>query len=405
MPREPLPKQAMILCGGSGMRLGSLTAATPKPLLAVGGRPFLDVLLLELGRHGITDVMLLAAFEAEQIEQYIADNPLAHRFGMRLRVSVEPERAGTGGALHHARDVADREFLLLNGDSWFDINLLGITGAESTPAVDVVMTVREIEDASRYGVVGMDGDRVTEFLERPRAPGPGLVNAGIYRVRDSIFASLQPKCSFERDVLPSLARSGRVAGVRRSGYFIDIGVPETFARAQIEIPAKQRRKAVFFDRDGVLNHDLGHVGSVDRFQWIDGAREAVRALNDAGYFVFVVTNQAGVARGLYTEHDVATLHEHVDQELASAGAHIDGMRYCPYHADAKFEHYRQASDWRKPAPGMLLDLMSKWDVDREQSHMIGDQPTDIEAGRAAGVTAHCFLGGNLLTFVRGLGLV
>ena len=412
MPRDGVPsqlmlRQAMILCGGSGTRLGSLTAATPKPLLTVGGRPFLDVLLHELGRHGITDVVLLAAFEAEQVDQYITDNPVARRFGIRLRVSVEPERAGTGGAVFHARDMGDKQFLLLNGDSWFDINLLGIATAGHAPeqAADVVMTIREIEDASRYGVVEMDGGRVTDFFERPRGPGPGLVNAGIYRVRDSIFASLQPKCSFERDVLPSLARSGRVAGVRRSGYFIDIGMPETFARAQVEIPAQQRRKAVFLDRDGVLNQDLGYVGSVDRFQWTDDACEAVRALNDAGYFVFIVTNQAGVARGLYTEHDVATLHAHIDQELAAAGAHLDAKRYCPYHADAKLKHYRQASDWRKPAPGMLLDLMSEWDVDRDQSHMIGDQPTDIEAGRASGVAAHRFPGGNLLSFVRGLGLV
>lgn len=398
-------KQAMILCGGSGTRLGSLTASTPKPLLAVGGAPFLDVLLQELGRHGIKDVVLLAAFEAEQVQGYIQDNAIARRFGMTLRLSIEPERAGTGGAVFHAAEFAEPEFLLLNGDSWFDINLLGFGETTASAGVGVVMSVREIEDATRYGVVEMQGDKVVDFLERPRAPGPGLVNAGVYRVRKSIFSSLEPKCSFERDILPKLARDGRVAGVAQRGYFIDIGVPQSYASAQIEIPARQCRPAVFLDRDGVLNRDHGYVGTVERFEWIDGAREAVRALNDRGYLVFIVTNQAGVARGHYTENDVAVLHAHMRRDLSAAGAHIDDIRYCPYHVDANVDRYRQASDWRKPEPGMLLDLIAAWNVEVAASHLIGDQPTDIEAGRAAGVAAHRFAGGNLADFVRGLGLI
>ena len=398
-------KQAMILCGGSGTRLGSLTASTPKPLLPVGGAPFLDVLLLELGRHGFTDVVLLAAFEADQVRDYIRDNAVARRFGMTLRLSIEPERAGTGGAVHHAMAFAHPEFLLLNGDSWFDINLLGFGETAEFGDADVIMSVREIEDAARYGLVEMHGCKVHDFLERPRQPGPGLVNAGVYRVRKSIFSALEPKCSFERDVLPKLARQGRVAGVARAGYFIDIGVPESYAGAQIEIPDRQRRPAVFFDRDGVINRDHGYVGSIERFEWIDGSRETVRALNDRGFLVFIVTNQAGVARGHYTEADVAILHAHLRTGLADIGAHIDDIRYCPYHVDATIAHYRLDSDWRKPKPGMLLDLTSTWNVDAGSSHMIGDQPSDVAAGRAAGVTAHHFSGGNLQEFVRGLGLI
>ena len=395
----------MILVGGSGTRLGALTAATPKPLLEVGGRPFLDVLLAELGRHGIEEVVLLASFEAAKVEAYSRDNPVARRFGMRLVLSVEPERAGTGGAVHHARSLAESEFLLLNGDSWFDINLLSLGTVPDAAGADVVMAVREIEDAARYGVVEMADGRVSGFLERPRAPGPGLVNAGVYLLRSAVFEALEPKCSFERDTLPRLTRAGRIAGARLSGYFIDIGVAETFSRAQTEIPRQQRRRAVFLDRDGVLNHDHGHVGTVARFEWIDGARAAVRALNDAGYLVFIVTNQAGVAHGFYTEADIDVLHRHLRRELAAVGAHIDDVRYCPYHTSAKVERYRMESDWRKPAPGMLLDLIRQWSLDPAACHLIGDRPTDLAAGKAAGVAAHHFTGGNLLAFVRGLGLV
>ncbi|MEZ5851761.1 MAG: HAD-IIIA family hydrolase [Hyphomicrobiaceae bacterium] len=394
----------MILCGGLGTRLGPRTAAMPKPLLEVGGAPFLDVLMAELGRHGFEEVVLLAAFEADKVRAYAEASVVARRFGMRVHVAVEPDRAGTGGALYHARDIAASEFLLLNGDSWLDTNLLGLTDDAFSRSAVVAMAAREIEDASRYGVLELDGSVVGAFLERPRQPGPGLVNAGIYRVRDEIFAHLTPNCSFERDVLPALAAAGKVAATPRSGFFIDIGIEETFTAAQVDVPARLTRPAVFLDRDGVVNEDAGHVGSIDRFVWIEGAREAIRALNDRGYLVFLVTNQAGVARGLYGEEDVRVLHAHVQAELREAGAHIDDIRYCPFHVDAAVPAYRKDSDWRKPRPGMLRDLMAHWRVNREASCLIGDQPTDIAAAEAAGVRGHRFAGGNLHAFVADLGL-
>jgi D,D-heptose 1,7-bisphosphate phosphatase len=392
---QPL-RQAVILVGGLGTRLGELTKSTPKPLLPVAGRPFLDYVLFDLARQGINSVLLAARFQAPQIDRYIADSEAIKRFGLDVSVSVEPKPAGTGGALFHLREQLDERFLVLNGDSVIDVNVLAL--AQAAPDALGTLTVYPVPDASRYGTIEVNDGRLAVFNSRPNAAGPGLVNGGVYVFNKAILNHLKPECSLEQDIFPNLAASGELAAFKTSGFFLDIGVPESYAFAQTALPQRQRKPAVFFDRDGVLNLDHGHVGTADRFEWTAGARETIRLLNDTGHYVFVATNQAGVAKGKYAEVDVLAVHQHMQRELAEMGAHIDDFRYCPFHPDAVVEVYRRISDWRKPQPGMLLDLMEKWPVDASRSVLIGDQSTDIEAASAAGLKGLRFMGDDLLRF-------
>lgn len=392
-------RQAAILVGGLGSRLGAATATMPKPILPCGDRPFLAWLIRELVRFGVTDILLLTGYLSPVLEAALPAIQASLPREIRIAVSEEPVRAGTGGALHHAAAHLHDRFLLCNGDSILDFNLARLLAdAAGQPGPRIVL--RQVADTDRYGVVTVDGDRVTAFHPKAETPGPGLVNAGIYLLDRSITPHLTPTCSLEAEVLPVLAASGALHATLADGFFIDIGIPADLARAQTAIPARFHRPALFLDRDGTINRDHGWVGTRDRWEWLDGALDAIRLATERGWHVFVVTNQSGIARGFYDEAALAGLHGWMTEEIRRHGGTVDDIRFCPYHEEAAVERYRQAHSWRKPAPGMLLDLVARWELDPARCAMVGDQPGDMQAAAAAGVRGVAFAGGNLLDVVR-----
>jgi D-glycero-D-manno-heptose 1,7-bisphosphate phosphatase len=160
------------------------------------------------------------------------------------------------------------------------------------------------------------------------------------------------------------------------------------------------RPAVFFDRDGCLNDDVGYLYDIAKFRWLPGAQSAVRLANQSGALAFVVTNQSGIARGLYTPSNVEALHQWMSRQLAGSGAWIDAYRFCPHHPDAGSGPYTRDCTCRKPRPGMISELATAWGVDLSRSFLVGDQPRDVAAAEAAGIAGYRVEPGQVLEAVK-----
>ena len=160
-------------------------------------------------------------------------------------------------------------------------------------------------------------------------------------------------------------------------------------------------RAIFFDRDGTLNNEVGYLWQIEKFHWLEGAKEAIKLCNEKNYLVIIVTNQGGVAKGLYTEGDIKILHDFMQEDLKKIGAHIDGFYYCPHHPEGKVKKYGIVCDCRKPKPGLFHRAAKDFDIDLKNSVMFGDMERDIESGKNAGVGKNIFFdNGDILGTVK-----
>lgn len=255
-------------------------------------------------------------------------------------------------------------------------------------------------DAGRYGAVEVDDGRVVAFREKTDAGRAGLINGGVYWLTRKLVEAWPPgPRSLERQVLPALAAGCELGARVTRGNFIDIGLPDTLGQAQSLVPRWERKPIAFLDRDGVLNEDLGHVGTRERFVWREGAVAAVRLLNNADYHTVVVTNQAGIAKQRFSDADFLALSDWMQRDLIAQGAHLDQIYYCPHHPEALDERYRRVCDCRKPGSALLLQAIEELPGDVAGSFMVGDQPTDAAAAEGARVPFHLHQTGNLHHFL------
>lgn len=399
--------KAVIMAGGRGTRIASVARDIPKPMLPIDGVPILERELESLRQQGITEVIVTVGYLAPAIMEYFGDgsgvSPATGKpFGVHIRYYVENEPLGSAGALYRIRGELDADFLLLNGDVMFDVDLQRFMAYHKAHGGLATLLTHPNGHPYDSGLIVADGQQhVTRWLtkEEPRPPYyRNRVNAGVHILSPKLLAGEIPagKVDLDRQILKPLAGTGQLVCYDSPEYVKDMGTPERYA-AVCEDVQKGRaaarnlcrpQKAVFLDRDGTINRYVGFLRNIEDFELLPGVAQAIRTLNEQGWLTIVVTNQPVIARGEVTEAELDAIHCKMETLLGQQGAWLDAIYYCPHHPDKGFAGERPelkiVCGCRKPRPGMLLAAAERYHIDLAQSWMVGDGKNDILAGKNAG---------------------
>ena len=378
-------KEAIILAGGLGTRLRPVVSDLPKCMAPVAGQPFLKHVIRYLLSQGIEKFIFSLGYKHEMIEGFLNDEfPTLH-----CECSVEQEPLGTGGAIYLAcKRTKEENVLVVNGDTLFKADLEKAASFHIKNKADCTLLLKPMHGFDRYGAVELDDDyAVSSFKEKQNFQSADI-NAGTYMldVEQFIDKDFPEKFSFEKDYLEKYYGERKIFGVIEDSYFIDIGVPADFQKAQEElrqIPLNLENTdpgwTIFLDRDGVINYEKenDYILNWSEFEFYPGVTEAISLLSERFAKLIVISNQRGVGRGLMSEKDLLNIQRQMRSEIERNGGRIDKIYYCT----ATDSHHF----YRKPNPGMALQAAKDFpSIDLSKTIMVGNKLSDMQFGRNAG---------------------
>lgn len=399
--------KTVIMAGGKGSRIFSVAADIPKPMIRIGGKPVLEHEIECLRDQGFTDILLTIGYLGNKIMDYFGDGSgyspaTGKRFGVHIEYFIEKESLGNAGALFLMKEALREDFLLLNGDVMFDVDLERFTAFHKKQGGLATLLTHPNSHPYDSGIIVSDENHVvqrwlTKEEERPRYYC-NRVNAGIHILSPELLKTkvYSEKVDLDRQILKPLAGTGKLFCYDSPEYVKDMGTPDRyeavcrdFERGLVSAKnLKNKQRAVFLDRDGTLNRYVGFLRRPEELELLEFVTEAVREMNDAGYLVILVTNQPVVARGEVSFEGLQEIHDKLAMLLGRGGAYLDAVYCCPHHPDKGYqgevEALKQKCSCRKPEPGMLIKAAEVFHIDLSQSWMVGDSESDIRAGQAAG---------------------
>ena len=394
-------RQAVILAGGKGTRLKSITGDLPKPMVSILGAPLLQHLIEQCVAYDIVDIKLLVSYRKEAIEDYFGDGS---QYGVSIQYIVEDIPRGTAGALIDALPELDEQFLVVYGDTFFDIDLGSFWNFHQNQAGDISIFLHPNDHPFDSDLVEVDPSfQVLKIHPYPHDSQwrQNLVNAALYMINKSALKGIDfvlDRPDIAINLFPLMLESGKkLYGYISTEYIKDMGMPKRLSKVERDIDSgkvkslkKQTPKmAIFIDRDGTINQEVNHLSSQDQFELLDGVGEAICQINAAGILAVIVTNQPVIARGELEESELKVIHNKMDTLLGSQGAYIDRLYYCPHHTDSGFEGEVEAlkfdCDCRKPKIGLFTQAKKDLNIVLEKSWVVGDSTRDILAAQNAGM--------------------
>lgn len=395
---------AVVLAGGKGTRLASAFPDLAKPMVPVDGLPIAEHLVRTYAAQGVRRFIFTLGYRGDQLRAHFGDGSA---WGVSVEYFEEREPLGTAGALAELQDeLGAAPFWVFYADTLSSVDLSRMEAHHRANCADATLLVHPNDHPYDSDLVDAEPTgRVRAVFGKPHPADRevrNVVNAALYLLEPSMLREIPRGVAsdFGRDLFPKWAASHRLYAYSTPEYIKDMGKPER--RVQVEAALRQgkvearnlrnRQRAVFLDRDGVINVDSDLIKHPDELVLVPGAAAAIHALNQSDLIAVVVTNQSVVARNLTDEAGVDRIHARMERLLADeAGAFVDAIYYCPHHPHGGFPEenpaYKIECSCRKPKPGMLLAAADRFNIDLSSSYLVGDSPRDIEAGQAAGVAA------------------
>jgi len=377
--------EAIILAGGLGTRLREVVSDLPKCMAPVAGQPFLKHVIRYLLSQGIEKFIFSLGYKHEIIEEFLNDQfPTVN-----YQVSIEQDPLGTGGAIQLAcKRATETDIIVVNGDTIFKSNSEDAFAMHIQNKAECTLLLKPMQNFDRYGAVELDDDYTVKNFREKQFFQTGDINAGVYvlNVESFLDKDFPEKFSFEKDYLEKFYTTKKIYGLIRDAYFIDIGIPADFNKAQEElrqIPLHLENITagwtVFLDPDGVINYEKedDYILSWDEFEFYPGVTDAIRLLSKKFNTIIMVSNQRGIGRGLMSEEDLLDIQQKMKTRIEEDGGRIDKIYYC-IATDSK--HF-----FRKPNPGMALQATKDFPaIDLSKTIMIGNKLSDMQFGRNAG---------------------
>ncbi|MGH7233309.1 MAG: HAD-IIIA family hydrolase [Nitrospiraceae bacterium] len=382
------PSQAVILAGGRGTRLGPHTETRPKPMIEIHGKPFLEYLIEMLRSQGFERVLLLLGYLPEVVQNHFGDGS---KWGVKIEYSVTAVEDDTGRRVRLAAPRIDQCFLLMYCDNYWPMQIDKMWERFVHSKAPAMITVYSNKDGYTKNSIQVDDEGYVTIYDKS-CTSPNLQGVEIsYAIMEKSVLDLLPQENvlFESTVYPRLAESRRLLAYVTDHRYYSIG---SLRRLPLTEAFLARQPSVILDRDGVLNKKAPKAQYVRlwrEFEWLHGAKEALRLFTEAGYRVIIVSNQAGVARGEMTEMQLLEIHERMKQETAGAGGRIDAVYYCPH-------DWNGGCECRKPKPGMLFQAQHDYNLDLSRTLFIGDDERDAQAADAAGCPSTLLADGRTL---------